>query len=133
MLEPTKSEPEPAEASSFDGDLGVSVGRPTPAAAVLSVQGEVDSLTTPQLDAGIADLLAVPDTTCFVIDLSEVTFLASGGLATLIQAAQLVGERGHRLRLVVTTRAVRRPLQLTGSDQLFDMFEDLDAATSGPV
>jgi anti-sigma B factor antagonist len=37
------------------------------------------------------------------------------------------------LLVVVGTRAVRRPLQITGSDQLFDLFDDLDSAVGGPV
>ena len=68
-----------------------------------------------------------------MLDLTEVTFLASSGLAVLIRAAQLAGERAQRLRLVVATRAVRRPLQVTGSDQLFDLFDDLEAAIGDPV
>ena len=59
------------------------------------------------------------------------TFLASSGLAVLIQAAHRVDARDARLRLVVTTRAVRRPLEVTGTDQLFDMHSDVPSATGG--
>ncbi len=130
MLDPTMSHP--TRTTPLGGDLGVAVTRPTPDVAVLGVLGEVDSLTTPQLEAGVTELL---DTSagCLVIDLSGVTFLASGGLAVLIRAAQASEERGRRLRLVVSTRAVRRPLQLTGSDQLFDMFDERAAAIVEPV
>lgn len=127
MLDPMSSEANPT-AAALGGELGVRVTRPSPEVAVLSVRGEVDSLTMPQLEVGVTELLALPSAG-HVIDLSQVSFLASGGLAVLIRAAQLTEELGHRLRLVVTTRAVRRPLQLTGSDQLFDLFENLDTAT----
>jgi anti-sigma B factor antagonist len=100
--------------------------------SVLAVRGEIDALTTPQLETGIDELLAGPGERV-VLDLAEVTFLASSGLAVLIRAAQLTGERGQRLRLVIATRAVRRPLQVTGSDQLFDLFDDLETAIGGPV
>lgn len=97
--------------------------------AVLSVGGEIDSLTTAQFETALTELFAVSDDGPVVIDLSGVTFLASSGLAVLIRAAQLSEARGARLRLVTTTRAVRRPLEVTGCDQLFDNFTDLDAAT----
>jgi hypothetical protein len=33
--------------------------------------------------------------------------------------------------LVAATRAVRRPLEITGTDQLFDMHENVHDATGG--
>lgn len=131
MLDPTTSKPQPVPAH-FGGDLGVTLSRPRPAVAVLAVRGEIDTLTTPQLETGVNELLAAPADRV-VLDLTEVSFLASSGLAVLIRAAQLAGERSQRLRLVIATRAVRRPLQVTGSDQLFELFDDLDAAIGDPV
>ena len=131
MLDPTTSESQPAPAS-FGGDLGAVLSHPTPEVAVLAVGGEIDALTTPQLETGVDQLLADP-APLLVLDMTDVSFLASSGLAVLIRAAQLAGERGRRLRLVVATRAVRRPLQVTGSDQLFDLYDDLDTAIGGPV
>ena len=57
-------------------------------------------------------LLAAPSGV-LVVDLSDVTFLASSGLAVLIRAAHRADDR--RLRIVATARAVRRPLEITGS------------------
>jgi anti-sigma B factor antagonist len=132
VLDPTTSEPQQIDPAGFAGDLEVDVDRRGPGLAVLSVRGEIDSLTTPGLEAELAGLLADPPDQ-LVLDLVGVTFLASSGLAVLIRAAQVLGERSRRLRLVVSTRAVRRPLQITGSDQLFDLFDDLDSAVGGPV
>ena len=92
---------------------------------MLTVQGEIDTLTAPPFTAATTDLVTGPDET-LVIDLTGVRFLASSGLAVLITAAHRAEERGTRLRLVVSTRAVRRPLEVTGTDQLFDMYPDLD-------
>jgi anti-sigma B factor antagonist len=132
VLDPTMSDPQQIDPAGFAGDLDVDVDRRDERLAVLSVRGEIDALTTPRLEAELDRLLAeLPE--LLVLDLSGVTFLASSGLAVLIRAAQVIGEHGRRLRLVVETRAVRRPLQITGSDQLFDLFEDLDSAVGGPV
>ena len=132
MLDPQTSPPRDADTIGFAGDLGVEISRPAPGVAALSVRGEIDSLTTPRLESALNELLAEPADR-YVLDLTEVSFLASSGLAVLIRTAQVTEERGLRLRLVLATRAVRRPLQITGSDQLFDLFDDLGTATDAPV
>jgi anti-sigma B factor antagonist len=108
--------------------LGTRISRPRPGMSLLEVHGEVDTLTAPQFTEAVEELLNDQAAT-LVLDLSGVTFLASSGLAVLIQAAHRVETRGARLRLVVATRAVRRPLEVTGTDQLFDMHSDVRSAT----
>jgi anti-sigma B factor antagonist len=128
MAEPAP--PEPGATSSGTGEyLDSTITRPRPGTAVLQVRGEIDTLTAPAFTAATTDLVSGPDTT-LVIDLSEVRFLASSGLAVLITAANRAEERGARLRLVVATRAVRRPLEITGTDQLFDLHPDIGSATA---
>jgi anti-sigma B factor antagonist len=107
--------------------LGTVITR-SPGTVVLEVQGEVDTLTAPRFSAAVDELMN-DRASRLVIDLTGVTFLASSGLAVLIQAAHQAEERGARLRLVVSTRAVRRPLEVTGTDQLFDMYADARDAT----
>jgi anti-sigma B factor antagonist len=110
--------------------LGTVITRPRPGTVVLEVQGEVDTLTAPQFSAAVDELMN-DHAGRLVVDLTGVTFLASSGLAVLIQAAHRAEEHGARLRLVVGTRAVRRPLEVTGTDQLFDMYADARHATGG--
>lgn len=97
--------------------------------ALLLIEGEIDTLTADELERGMEQLLAAPSG-LLVVDLTDVTFLASSGLAVLIRAAHKAGER--RLRLVTSARAVRRPLEITGSDQLFDLYADRGAALARP-
>ncbi len=132
MLDPATSEPRHLDPALPPGDLGVQLRRPEGDVALLVLHGEIDALTAPQLASGLRALLAEP-VDRLVIDLSGVSFLASNGLAELIRTAQVAEQRGRRLRLVVTTRAVRRPLQITGSAQLFDLFHDAGTATADPV
>jgi anti-sigma B factor antagonist len=110
--------------------LDTVISRAEPATVLLTVRGEIDTLTAPAFTAATDELLAASGDT-LVIDLSEVRFLASSGLAVLISAAHRAEERGLRLRLVVPTRAVRRPIEITGTGELFDLHTDVDAATGG--
>jgi anti-sigma B factor antagonist len=107
----------------------VSFERSDAGSALLRVEGEIDTLTADELESGMEQLLAAPSDV-LVIDLSDVTFLASSGLAVLIRAAHRAG--GRRLRLVTAARAVRRPLEITGSDQLFDLYTDRGEALALP-
>lgn len=128
MRQPARPGSPGTDRNQHDASLALTVTRPRAGTAVLGVGGEVDTLTAPQLEAALTDLLAGPEAVR-VVDLSGVTFLASSGLAVLIQAAHRAADRGGRIRVVATTRAVQRPLEITGSDQLFDMHTDPDAAT----
>ena len=87
------------------------------AGVLLTVSGEVDSSTAPRLrevvDAAFAD--RVPALT---VDLDGVTFLDSAGLCVLAGAHRRAVENGVVLRVVASTRAVVRPLQITG---LYDL------------
>jgi anti-sigma B factor antagonist len=56
-----------------------------------------------------------------IIDLSQVAFLGSTGLAVLIGARHTAAQQGTALQLSgISHRAVARPLQITGLDRLFE-------------
>jgi anti-anti-sigma factor len=93
--------------------LDVRTGTTPAGARVLAVAGEVDLATAPQLDAALAGLLSA-DRARVVLDLSEVTFLASRGIAVLIDAHERALDRGVELHLVVTRPQVHRILEMTG-------------------
>jgi anti-sigma B factor antagonist len=110
--------------------LDTVVSRPRADTVLLEVDGEVDTLTAPRLEAGLNDALAAAGDpgTGVVVDLTGVTFLASSGLAVLIGAARKETGVGRRLHLVAASRSVTRPLQVTGADALFDIHADVPAA-----
>jgi len=110
--------------------LDTQVSRPRAGSVLLEVDGEIDTLTAARLQAGLDEALDVARSEgCgVVVDLTGVTFLASSGLAVLIGGARRVAGFGARLRLVAASRAVTRPLQVTGADALFDTFDDVASA-----
>ncbi len=84
---------------------------------LLTVAGEVDSSTAPSLRA-VVDSAFAEGTPMLTVDLDGVTFLDSAGLCVLAAAHRRAAENGVRLRVVASTRAVIRPLQITG---LYDL------------
>jgi anti-sigma B factor antagonist len=110
--------------------LDATLTRPHPDTVVLAVRGEIDTLTAPAFTAAIEELLTSSGKV-LVMDLTEVRFLSSSGLAAMISAAHRAEDRGIRLRLVITSRAVRRPLEITGTAALFELHPDPDSAYGG--
>jgi anti-sigma B factor antagonist len=79
------------------------------ARATVLVRGEIDIATTPEVDAAIAEITR-PD---IVLDLSDVTFMGSSGLASLLRAAKRAAELGGTLVLRAPSRPVRDLLAMT--------------------
>jgi anti-sigma B factor antagonist len=94
--------------------------------AVLAVGGDVDLATVPALEAAIDEAL-VSKPTGLVIDLSEVGFLASAGLQALVATHNNVSESAQ-FAVVANSAATSRPIQLTGLDQIFELYPTLDEA-----
>lgn len=101
-------------------------------AVVVTVSGDVDVMTAPRLRQGLdAAFLQAADSAPVIVDLTEVSFLGSRGLRTLIDA-HLQADRGSPLRVVVdATRPVIRPMQLSGTDQVLELFHSVEDAMAG--
>ncbi len=79
----------------------------------LTAAGEVDSSTAPLLRKHI-DAILDGDVVELTIDLDGVTFLDSAGLCVLASAHRRAVERAVQMRVLASSRAVVRPLQITG-------------------
>ncbi|MET7996032.1 STAS domain-containing protein [Amycolatopsis sp. NPDC005232] len=106
------------------GDLLVTVRRHE-RAAVVTVAGEIDLVTAPELDE-IVTAVVDESPEVLVVDLRKVTFLSSAGLQVLAAAHQRLGER--RLRVVSTSHVTTRPLTSTGLDAWIGLFTTVDEA-----
>lgn len=95
-------------------------------ARVVHVVGEIDTLTAPLLRDQLTEQVATAS--LLVLDLSDVTFLGSAGLAVLVAAKDDADRREHVLRLVPGSRIVTRALQATGLLTLFDTADDVQGA-----
>jgi anti-sigma B factor antagonist len=100
------------------------------AAARVSAAGEIDSTSAPVLRERL-DALLDGDAEEFVVDLAQVTFLDSAGLCVLAAAHRRAARQGVRMRVLATSRAVIRPLQITGLWELLDASEtDTDSGAA---
>ena len=87
--------------------------------AVLFLRGELDS----QAAAQLADCLdrVDPTTRRMVLDMSDVSFIDSSGLRTLIQARQMFPDDPEALTLRNPQASTTRLLELTGLSDYFSI------------
>jgi anti-sigma B factor antagonist len=96
------------------------------AARVVHVVGEIDTLTAPVLRTRLDEHLS--EVPLLVLDLTEVTFLGSAGLAVLVAARDEADRHNHRFRLVPGSRIVVRALEATGLLTLFELADTAEDA-----
>jgi anti-sigma B factor antagonist len=94
---------------------------------VLPLKGEIDLHVSPVVTASLNAMIEKkPDR--MVIDLSEVTYIDSAGLAALIQAMQKVEAYGGKFSLAGLQETVRSIFEISRLDQVFQIFPDTVAA-----
>ncbi|MEV0157250.1 STAS domain-containing protein [Micromonospora sp. NPDC050686] len=81
--------------------------------ARLHLAGELDMSSAPELNAAI-DRLAAEGARQLLIDLSELTFCDSTGIAAFVRGDNLAAADGGWLRVTGATGRVHRVLQVTG-------------------
>jgi anti-sigma B factor antagonist len=94
---------------------------------VLSLQGDVDMHVSPQVrDA----LLSVFKTNAkgVLIDLSDVPFMDSSGIATLVEGLRWSKNEGRRFILVGLQDTVSHTLKLAKLDSFFEIFPSQEEA-----
>lgn len=89
------------------------------AGVTVTAAGEVDSTSAPVLRERL-DALLDGGAQEITIDLAAVTFLDSAGLCVLAAAYRRASGQDVRLRVLAASRAVIRPLQITG---LWDLLQ----------
>jgi anti-sigma B factor antagonist len=94
---------------------------------VLAVVGEIDMANAAKFGSAIESVF--DENRRVVVDLTDVRFFDSSGLAALVRGGRTLGERGIDL-WVVAPRAgvVRQVLALTELDQMFPIVDSRDAA-----
>jgi len=97
--------------------------------AVVTAHGEIDLYTAPLLDSALREAID-GDAELVVVDLSDVTFMASSGLTALLSALDRARQQRCELRLAGGGRAVQRPLQAAGLEDHFEHFSSASEARS---
>jgi anti-sigma B factor antagonist len=94
---------------------------------VVPLKGEIDLHVSPSVTASLNQMIEKrPER--LVVDLSEVTYIDSAGLAALIEAMQKVEGYGGKFLLAGLQETVRSVFEISRLDQVFQIFPDANAA-----
>ena len=96
-------------------------------AEVLELRGDIDLNEKPKVAAQLEPLIE-RKITGIVIDLSQVPYVDSSGLAIFIDALQRVRQYGGRLALSGLQNNVRLVFQISKLDKVFTIFDDSQSA-----
>jgi anti-sigma B factor antagonist len=107
-----------------------------PGAFVVSVTGEADLLTAPEIERELDTVLKLGGR-AVVVDLAEVGFIDSTAIGVLLRMQPRFRARGGNLVIVSNDRRVLRTLEITGLDRVFRierrLHEAVDALHAEPA
>jgi len=92
---------------------------------VITVSGEVDLASSPDLDAAI--IVAIESgSSSLVVDLSDVSFMDSSGLGVIVRGLKRCREADKDLDLVITNERVLKVFGITGLDQVIPIHDSIE-------
>ena len=97
-------------------------------AIVVALQGDVDLQSSPEARVVLLD--AVGQGRPVFVEMSDVSYIDSSGIASLVEALQDARKRGSRFALISVSDAAHRVLQLARLDKVFAIHATLADALS---
>jgi anti-sigma B factor antagonist len=98
--------------------------RHEPGYAIVTVTGEMDISTVTRLRERLFELAASGRP--LVVDLDQVSFIDSAGLAALVGAAKRAAVHGGSLHVICAQPQIRQLFRLTGLDRQIPLARTLD-------
>jgi anti-sigma B factor antagonist len=96
---------------------------------LVRLKGEVDLSWSQQVRRAILDALG--GGAKVGVELSEVSYIDSSGIAALVEGFQSARSKGRQFGLVAASSAVMSVLQLARLDKVFPLFANVEAARAG--
>ncbi len=88
---------------------------------VIDVKGQVDLFSSPRMRSAILDAVKTREVTRVAINMSEVSFIDSSGVASLVEGLQLARANSCRLVLFGLPQGAKEVLELARLDRIFQI------------
>ncbi|MBD3375813.1 anti-sigma factor antagonist [candidate division KSB1 bacterium] len=95
---------------------------------VLSLEGDLMGGADSEKFRKVVDQAIEEEQTNIIVDMSHVSWMNSAGLGMLISALTSLRSSGGDLRLANLNDRLRRPLQITKLDSVFQEYETVESA-----
>ncbi len=90
----------------------------------IELKGEIDLYQSPKVRSLLEEYLAKRPQV-LIINLSQVTYMDSSGLATLIEAVQKIKECNGRLILVAIPHKIKNVFEVARLTDFFEIFDEV--------
>ena len=95
-------------------------------ASIVVFTGEIDLESSPAARETL--LKCVEHTSNVIVDLSEVSYIDSSGVASLVEALQAAKKQGGQFALAAVSEPTRRVLELARLDKVFTLYDSVELA-----
>lgn len=95
----------------------------------ITLAGRLDIATVAQITDSFTRMCESPRKG-IIIDLTEVTYIASMGIRLLLIGCKAVNSRGGRIVMVVPRQEIKNVLVISGLHKIMEVFDDLDSAVA---
>ena len=102
--------------------------RQTGVATIVDVKGDIDLYNSPEMRKVILEELRDKRTARLVINLTQVRYIDSSGVASLVEGLKTSKTLGSRFMLFGLSPAAREVLELSRLIRVFEVFESEDLA-----
>lgn len=89
-------------------------------ATIVEINGEVDLYSSPEVRKVLLQLVN-DETAVIIVNLNNVTYIDSSGVATLVEALQEMGSYSGKLKLTNLGDSVRHVFELSSLDKVFEI------------
>ena len=96
-------------------------------AVIISLVGEIDMKCSAELRAKFVELFR-PKPAVLVIDMTNVEFMDSSGLAILVEVLKWSRQNDSKLKLVGMVQAVRSVFEISRLDSIFQIHDTVEEA-----
>jgi len=95
---------------------------------IIKPTGDVDMSRSPQLRAVLAQVQHPASTRRIIINLDEVPYMDSSGVATLVEAMQIARRNGGKIILCYLNQRVLSIIEIARLDTIFNIYPTLEDA-----
>ncbi len=91
-------------------------------ATILDVSGDIDLYNSPEIRKALLEALRSKDTQRVVVNLKDVRYIDSSGVASLVEGLKKAREMNQRFILIGLSHAAREVLELSRLIKVFEVF-----------
>jgi len=104
-----------------------------PTSSVFAPTGAIDLHVSPELRASLRAIIDDEKPKRLIVDLSQVPYIDSSGIAVLIGAMQSLEHEGGVFLIAGVREAVKMIFESAKLDQYFHLFPDVESAAAAPA